>query len=150
MKFQILRRTRIQVHLDVGEGHVDPHHLWERAPRSLQRNPVVLVLVDEEDVIRQAAAGVLEVGAVIEQDGALTNEVASRAKRPVDRVGGPGKDLVLRREHRQTFGRPRVDHLVHRREGVVRCLRRRRLTFSQLTNEAQRPVDQVACRDAGA
>ena len=55
MELQHLGRHRVHVHLDVRVGHVDPHHLRIGAGDGLDRDAVVLLLVDQLEAERNAA-----------------------------------------------------------------------------------------------
>ena len=67
--------------IDVRVIGVNPHDLWIGRRHSLDRNAVVLLLIDQLNTKRNTVGGVYEVCCVIHQNWALPNKVTRGAKR---------------------------------------------------------------------
>ena len=141
MPFQSPCRLRIDGHLDVGVLHVDPHDLWVRGCDCLDRNPVVLLLVDELDPIRHACRRVTVIRGVIQRNGAKTNEVAGWSKGLRDLTGWPSEHLVDGVVNHQALGVPRIEHLIHCHQGIGRSFGRRDFALGQRTDQSERSID---------
>ena len=76
MPFQIARRPRIDVHFNVGERHVDKDDLRVCRCDGLNRDTVILLLVNEFDAVADVRAGVAKIRAVIKQHWAIADKVA--------------------------------------------------------------------------
>ncbi len=87
---------RIDEHFDVGVGVVDEDDLRVRRSHGLDRDAVVLLLVDELDAVADAGGGVTEIGAVVQQHWAIADEVAGRPQRTRQLAGRPNEHLILR------------------------------------------------------
>ena len=72
------------MHIDVGVVGVNPHHLRVGGRYGLDRNAVVLLLVDDFDAKRNAVGRVNKVGAVIQHNRTVADEVTRRAKRTAE------------------------------------------------------------------
>ena len=143
VELQCPSRLGVDVDLNIGVGHVDPHHLRVRRGDGLDRNPVILGLVDHLDPVGHVGRGISEVGTVVNQDGTIRYQVTRRAKGAKDRVGRPCQHLILGGEDRQSFRRPTGQHLVHGEQAVIGRVIANRFAFSQLAYQSQRPFNKL-------
>ena len=150
VELQQARGARVQVDREVRVRVVDEHDLGIGRCHRLDRDAVVLLLVDQLDAVGHARAGVFEIRGVVNQNGPHSRAVqahqgACGAKGFFDGADRPVDDLVDGAENRQPLGIPRVDHLVESHQGVLRHRCRRRFSLGQHTQQPQRPVDLIAC-----
>jgi hypothetical protein len=79
-------RPRIDVHFNVGERHVDKQNLRVCRCDGLDRDAVILLLVNHFDAVADASAGVFDkVGAVIQQHWTVANKVTAWTKCAADK-----------------------------------------------------------------
>ena len=136
MKLQKPRGPRVDVDINVWERHVDEHDLRIGRRHGLDRDAVVLLLIDQLDAVRHIGLRITEIRRVINQNRAhsraiQTHQRARRAQRGVDLIDWPITNLIDGREDRQPLGVPRIDHLLHGDQRVLRCGCRRGFAFSQ-------------------
>jgi len=84
MPLQRPRRHRVDVHINVGVVGVNPHHLRVRGRYGLDRNAVILLLVDDFDAVRDARGRVNKIGAVVHLNRTVADEVTRGAKRTAE------------------------------------------------------------------
>ncbi len=78
MPFQQPCRLWIDGHCDVRKRIVDEHDLRVRAGHGLDRNAVVLLLVDQLNAVRDVGLRVTEIRRIVNQNRTIADKVAGR------------------------------------------------------------------------